>query len=49
MKKIKVGMIGLGSFAHAARLPVLASLDNVELTACMVRTQATVDRVARQG
>ena len=48
MKQIKVGVIGLGSFAHAARLPVLASLDNVELTACMVRTQATVDRIARQ-
>lgn len=48
MKQMKVGVIGLGSFAHAARLPVLASLDNVELTACMVRTQATVDRIARQ-
>ncbi|MBD3306456.1 gfo/Idh/MocA family oxidoreductase [candidate division KSB3 bacterium] len=48
MPRIKVGVIGLGSFAHAARLPVLASLENIELTACMVRTQATVDRVARQ-
>ncbi len=48
MKKIKVGVIGLGSFAHIARLPVLASLDTVELTACMARTKATVDRVARQ-
>lgn len=48
MKKIKVGVIGLGKFAHVARLPILAGLENVEMTACMARTPETVARVASQ-
>jgi virulence factor len=48
VKNIKVGVIGLGKFAHVARLPVLTGLDNVEMTACMARTRDTVDRVAGQ-
>lgn len=47
-RKARVGVIGLGSFAHVARLPVLAALDTVEMTACMARTPETVDRVARR-
>lgn len=45
---IKIGVIGPGSFAHVARLPVLAGMEGVEMTACMSRTPQTVDRVARQ-
>jgi virulence factor len=47
-KRTKIGVIGPGSFAHVARLPILAGMDNVEMTACMSRTPETVDRVARQ-
>jgi virulence factor len=46
MGKLKIGVIGLGSIAHIAQLPVLASLDNVELTACAARTELTVSSVA---
>jgi virulence factor len=48
MKKIRVGVIGLGAYAHVAHLPALSSLENVELTACMARTTSTVERVAEQ-
>jgi virulence factor len=48
MEKIKVGVIGLGKFAHVARLPILAGLENVEMTACMARTPETVERAASQ-
>jgi virulence factor len=47
-KRVKVGVIGLGKFAHVARLPILAGLDGVEMTACLARTPETVERVARQ-
>lgn len=36
-EKIKVGVIGVGSIAHIAHLPVLASRDDVELTAVMAK------------
>lgn len=48
MTPIRVGMIGLGSFSRIALLPVLVTLEDVEMTACMSRTQVTVDQVARQ-
>lgn len=48
MKKLKVGLIGPGAFAHIARLPVLAGMESVELTACMALTQKVVDAAARQ-
>jgi virulence factor len=48
MDKVKIGVIGLGSFAHAARLPVLTGMDSVEMTACLARTRETAERVARQ-
>ena len=48
MDKIRIGVIGLGSFAHVARLPVLAELEDVEMSACLARTAETVDRVSRQ-
>lgn len=46
--KLRIGIIGLGSFAHVARLPLLTSMRNIEMTACMARTPETVNRVARQ-
>ena len=46
MNKIKVGVIGLGAYANVAHLPALSSIDSVELTACMARTPATVERTA---
>jgi len=48
IESVKIGMIGLGAFAHVARLPVLSNIKNVELTACMARTAETVKKVARQ-
>lgn len=45
MEKKKMGVIGLGLFAHQAILPALAEAEDVELTACMARTPSTVDRV----
>jgi virulence factor len=47
-KRVKVGVVGLGAFAHVARLPVLAGMDNVEMTACMARTPETVERAAQR-
>ena len=48
MDKVRVGIVGLGGFAHVARLPVLAGMDDVELVSCMCRTQSTVDKVKTQ-
>ena len=45
---LKVGVIGLGKFARVARLPILAGLDNVEMTACMARTPEIVRQTAGQ-
>ena len=47
-RNVKIGVIGLGAFAHVARLPVLAGMEGVELSACMARTPETVERVGRQ-
>lgn len=50
MAKLRIGVIGLGGFAHVARLPVLAAMENVELVSCMCRTASTVEKVkARFG
>ena len=48
MEKTKVGVVGLGLFAHQAILPALVEAEGVELTACMARTRSTVDRVVRR-
>lgn len=44
-EKIRVGVIGLGSIAHIAQLPILASMDQVEITAVMSQTLAKAERV----
>jgi virulence factor len=48
LQSVNVGVIGLGSFATVARLPVLAGLPNARMTACMARTSRTVDRIVSQ-
>lgn len=48
MKKVRIGLIGLGSFAHIARLPVLVELDNIELAACMSRSKEKVKTIAKK-
>jgi len=47
-RTVKIGVIGLGAFARVARLPILAGMPKVEMTACMARTPETVDQVSRQ-
>ena len=44
--KFKVGVIGLGSIANAVYLPILAERKDVEISALMCRTEATMRIVA---
>jgi len=44
---IRVGVIGLGNIAHAIHLPILAGMENIEITTVMCRTEKTMRTTAR--
>ncbi len=44
----RIGLIGLGGIAQKAYLPILTSLDTVEIVAVMSRRPETVNRICRQ-
>jgi virulence factor len=45
-EKLRVGIIGLGSIAHIAHLPILSTLENVEIAAVMSQTYLKAQGVA---
>ncbi|OLS33576.1 Gfo/Idh/MocA family protein [Bacillus sp. MRMR6] len=45
-EKIRVGIIGLGSIAHIAHLPILSTIENVEISAVMSQTYSKAQSVA---
>jgi virulence factor len=45
-QKLRVGIIGLGSIAHIAHLPILSKHENVEITAVMSQTLSKAQTVA---